>query len=440
MRLAAVALLLVLWPQAPHGERMGYSPDEFAARRAALAKRLGRGTLVMFGASMPAPGVRVRQDNDFYYLTGNESLNAALVMDLPGGAAHLFLPKLSESEVRFEGGNWLDEPGAAKKYGFASIQPATALHDLLARRRSVAGPALVWARLSERDTVSHGRYDMALSTARRLAGPLGQQPSEDALRVSALRAVYPYFELQDVTPHLDELRLIKTPREIEILRYNGRISAQAVERAIRATAAGTYEYELEAEATYWLLRHGMQSPAYPAIVGSGPMGNQWHYENNGRRMNAGELVVMDYGGSLDYMTMDLTRTWPVSGRFSEEQLRAYRTALDAQKAIIAAIRPGVARDTVRRLAEDIYRKNGFDPRYAYVGHYVGLSVHDVGDWNLPFRAGMVLAIEPIVDLPDRQLHVRVEDTVLVTETGAEILTASVPKEVDALTRLVGLSR
>src|SRR6185503_11722715 len=240
--------------------------------------------------------------------------------------------------------------------------------------------------------------------------------------------------LRDVTPHLDRLRLIKTPREIEILRYNGRISAEAMTRAIRAAAPGKYEYELEAEATGWMVKHGIQGAAYPAIVGSGPMGNQWHYENNGRQMKAGELVVMDYAGSLDYLTVDITRTWPVSGRFTDAQLKAYECALEAQKAIIAAIKPGVARSVVRAIAEEIFKKRGFDPKYAYLGHYVGMSVHDVGDWNLPFEAGMVMAIEPIIDLPG--LHIRIEDSVLVTPTGAEVLSTAVPKEAEEVMALL----
>jgi Xaa-Pro aminopeptidase len=145
---------------------------------------------------------------------------------------------------------------------------------------------------------------------------------------------------------------------------------------------------------------------------------------------------MDYGGSLDYLTIDITRTWPVSGQFTDAQLKAYRTALEAQKAIIAAIKPGVTRAAVRTIAEDIYRKNGFDPAYAYVGHYVGMSVHDVGNWELPFEAGMVMAIEPIIDLRDQQLHIRVEDTILVTPTGAEVLSTGLPKEVDELLKLL----
>ena len=252
-------------------------------------------------------------------------------------------------------------------------------------------------------------------------------PTRTPLRIASLRLQFPYYEFRDVTPHIDRLRLIKTPREIEILRYSGRISAEAMKRAIQATAPGKYEYELEAEATYWMVKHGMQSAAYPAIVGSGPMGNQWHYQDSARQMKAGELVVMDYAGALDQLTTDITRTWPVSGAFTEAQRKAYECVLEAQKAIIAAIKPGVTRDTVAKIAQDIYKRRGYDPLYAYIGHYVGLSVHDVGDWNAPFEAGMVLAIEPIIDLPEQQLHVRIEDTILVTPTGAEILTPGLPK-------------
>jgi Xaa-Pro aminopeptidase len=431
-RLTVAVAVLALLSAIPSAQRIGYPPEEFAARRERLAKMLPPGTLVLFGATTPSPGLRFRQDNDFFYLTGNESLNAALVMDGATADAHLFLPKLGASEIRYEGPNWLEEPDAARTYGFASIQPLAAMRDFLARRRGTPGGEMLWTRLSERDFVNHGRADVAIHTRRRMTNPFAQHPTEDALRVAALREAFPSSTIQDVTPHLDRLRLIKTPREIEILRANGRVSAEAIRRAIAATAPGRFEYELEAEATHWLLKHGLQGAAYPAIVASGPMGNRWHYEDSGRRMSAGELVVMDYAGSLDYLTVDITRTWPVSGRFTDAQRRAYQTTLEAQKAIIAAIRPGVTRDVVRKLAEDVFRKNGFDPRYAYVGHYVGLSVHDVGDWSLPFEAGMAMAIEPILDIPEQQLHIRVEDTILVTATGAENLTASVPKDVDEL--------
>ena len=430
-------LLAVVWTSSPTAERMGYPPQEFAARRQRLASALQRGTLVMFGATDASPGVRFRQDNDFFYLTGNESLNAVLVMDGVTGEAHLFLPPLSAAQIRYEGPNWLAAPDVTGTSGFASIQPLPELDEFLAERSSEPGAAVIWGRLSARDTVNNSRTDTELATARRLASPFAQHPTEDGARAAALRARFPSHSLQDVTPHLDRLRLIKTPREIEILRHNARISAEALRRAIEVSAPGRFEYELEATATHWMLTHGLQAAAYPAIVGSGPMGNRWHYEDNGRRMATGELVVMDYGGSLDYLTVDITRTWPVSGRFSDAQLEAYQATLSAQRAIIAAIRPGVTRTTVRTLAEDIFRARGFDPRYAYVGHYVGLSVHDVGDWSLPFEAGMVLAIEPIIDIPEQQLHVRIEDTILVTPTGAEVLSTGLPKDVGELLPLIG---
>ena len=423
-------------------ERFGYPPGEFTARRERLVTALraqvpDRGTVILFGASTATPGVRFRQDHDFYYLTGSEALNAALVMDVPSGDAHLFMPKLSPTQVQFNGGNWLEEIDAAKKYGFTSVQPLSALAEFLMTKRQRDGAgATMWLRLSDRDEIDQSRGEIRTGITRRRANPFAQYPTEDGARAAALRGEYSAGDFRDVTPHIDRLRLIKSAREIEILRYNGRISAEAMVRAIRAAAPGRFEYELEAEATSWLIKHGLQAAAYPAIVGSGPMGNQWHYQDNGRQMKAGELIVMDYAGSLDYLTVDITRTWPVSGRFTDQQRRAYDAVLATQKAIIAAIKPGAARIVVRRIAEDTMRAQGFDPRYANSGHYVGLSVHDVGDSNLPFAEGMVLAIEPIIDLPEQQLHVRIEDTVLVTATGVEVLSTAVPKEVNELLGLM----
>ena len=183
--LAALLTIVSVFPV--RAERMGYPPEEFSARRGRLAKVLQRGTLVMFGATAPDPGLRFRQDNDFFYLAGNESLNAVLVMDGGTGESHLFMPKLSQTEIRYEGPNWLEEQGASAKYGFASIEPLQNLQEFLARRRGIAGSELLWTRLSERDTVNNGRVDAAIATARRLTNPFARHPTEDALRVAALR-------------------------------------------------------------------------------------------------------------------------------------------------------------------------------------------------------------------------------------------------------------
>jgi Xaa-Pro aminopeptidase len=418
-------------------ERLGYPPEEFAARRVSLSKALGEGTVLLFASTMPSNGIRFRQDNDFYYFTGNEDLNGVLLLDAATGEAHLFLPPQSEAEIRSDGRNWLGQTDAAARWKFTSVQPLALLNEVLARRRGSGGPQVLWLRLSERDEVDDSRANKAVSLARRHNNPFGAQPSEDAWRIETMRSRYPYYELRDVTPRIDALRVIKSPREIEVLKLNGRLSAEAIRRAIEITRPGRFEYELEAEATYHLFRNGVQGNGYPAIVGTGPNVNIWHYQENGRQMQAGDLVVMDYGGSLDYQVVDITRTWPVSGRFDDLQLRAYQCALETQKAIIAAMRPGATRQQTREISQGIYKKWGFgDQRPASAGHFVGMSVHDVGNYAEPFRAGMVIAVEPIIEFVDKQLHVRIEDTVLVTEGEPLILSAAVPKEVDELLALM----
>lgn len=437
--LGSLIILGSLWSAVDaDARRIPYPPEEFANRRQALCERLGtEGAVLLFGGTIPHPGYRFRQDHDFYYFTGNEDLNTALVVDLAECEAFLFIPPQDEREVRADGWNWLHDPEAAESWGFAAFHPLHHLGEFLARRRN-GGPQKLYVRLSERDEVDQSRGNKALYLSRRFNNPWSAQPSLDTWRVQALQQRYPYYELADVSPHIDRLRILKSPKEIEILRENGAFSAEAIRRAIEITRPGRFEYELEAEAKYVMLQNGSEANGYPAIVGSGPNVNIWHYQANGRQMQAGELVVMDYGASLSYLTIDITRTWPVSGQFDELQERAYRCALEAQKAIIAAMKPGVTRADTRQIGKRIYEKHGFgDQGPPGAGHFVGLSVHDVGDRDAPFEPGMVIAVEPIIEIKEKQLHIRIEDTVLITEEGAEILSGRVPKEVEEILALVG---
>jgi Xaa-Pro aminopeptidase len=433
---ALVALAFV--PRPVLGQRFVYPPEEFADRRAGVCEAITEpATVILFSSTRFLTGLRFRQDNDFYYLTGNEDLNAALVVDAESCGAWLFLVTQTPREASRDGWNWLYQEGAAQRWGFEEIRPLDYLQEFLARRRR-SGTQIVYTRLSERDEMDGGRTDTAIFTARRMANPWGAQPSEDAWRARMFGERHPYYELRDLSPVLDAMRMIKRPLEIEALRRNGRVSAAAVQAAIEATAPGRFEYELEAEATYTMIGNGADHAAYAAIVGSGPNVTVWHYNDNGRRLESGDLVVMDYGASFGYQTMDITRTWPVSGTFSELQEKAYRAVLEAQKAVIAAMKPGVARERTHEIAREIVERWGFDPRHAHgAGHFVGMGVHDVGDYDLPLQAGMVIAVEPIIEIPEENLHIRIEDTVLITEDGAEVLSAGVPKEVDEMLKLVG---
>ncbi len=419
-------------------ERLGYAASEFTARRAALAKQLGKGTVVLFGRDEPTAGIRFRQDNDFFYFTGNEDLNAAVVIDARTGASVLYLPTQSAGEIRASGKNWLEDAETGRQRGFTAIRPTGELASFLARAAGREEPIL-WLRLQAGDETDINRDERGSDLARRLPGVGGTYLSPDSQRAAYLRAHFPALEIRDASPAIDRLRTIKTPREIEILRANGRISAEAIRRAILATRANGFEYEIEAEATYWMFRNGVQGNAFPAIVGTGPNVNTWHYADNGRQYGDGDLVVMDYGGALDYLAVDITRTWPVAGRFTDDQLKAYQCSLEAQKAIIAAMKVGATRRQTAEIGRSVYAKYGV-PGLASAGHYVGLSTHDVGDASLPFQPGMVIAVEPIVEDVSKQIHVRIEDTVLITEQGPEVLTAGVPKEIDEILALVRQAR
>ncbi len=440
-RITTAASLILLFSAAGApgaAQRVEYPAEEFSQRRDSLCARVGRsGMVLLFGKTVVPAGVRFRQDNDFYYFTGNENLNAVLALDATTCDATLFLPAQTEREASRDGWNLLYKEGAAPAHGLSAIHPLTYLQEFLSRART-GGSQPLWVRLSESTEVDQSRSDMAIFTARRMANPFGAFPSEDAWRAQTLQERFPYYQLLDVTPHIDLLRMIKSPREVEALKRNGWVSAEAHIRAMEVTRNGGWEYEIEAEATQVMLQHGAEGVGYPAIVGSGPNGNVWHYQANGRQLQDGDLIVMDYGASMGYLTMDITRTWPVSGRFSELQERAYRCVLEAEKAIIAAMRPGVTRQETEAIAEEIFQRWGFPGQYpGGAGHFVGMSVHDVGDYALPLQAGMVIAVEPIIDIPEENLHVRIEDTVLLTEEGPVILSAHVPKEVQEVLALVG---
>ena len=161
-----------------------------------------------------------------------------------------------------------------------------------------------------------------------------------------------------------------------------------------------------------------------------------HYHANGRRMEEGDIVVMDFGPDSGYYASDIARTFPVSGRFSEEQAGVYRVVLEAQKAALGAVRPGATFDDLEDAADKVLRRHGYDKYKKHaIGHYVGMAVHDVGKAE-PFQPGTVLAVEPGVYIPEKNLGIRIEDTVAVTETGCEVLTGDVPKEIDEIEKLM----
>jgi len=430
----ALAALLIAPPLA--AQRSGYTREEFVRRRAALMTRLQDGVAVLFGDTQAPAGGHFRQDNDFFYFCGNEDLNAVLVMLPQLGEAHLFLPQQSAREELMGGANLLKDPQAGERWGFASLRPATDLDEFLSRTLARARPVL-HLRLSPRDTVDEARSEVGLFAGRRARLHYNDQLSADQYRTAKLRERYPHCELRDLTPFVDAQRAIKSAEEIEILRRNGCLSAEAVKRAMLAGRPGAFEYEAEAAAMGVALKGGARGAAYAPIVGSGPNSCVLHYERNDRRIEAGDLVLMDFGADLDHLAMDISRTWPASGRFTPETRELYRAVLETQKACIEAYRPGatskdVADYVAGRLKELKIDRPGLGGGF---GHGVGLSTHDVPLGGV-LKEGMVFAIEPGFYDAARNIGIRIEDTVLITKDGCEVLTRDVPKEIEDLERLL----
>ncbi len=230
--------------------------------------------------------------------------------------------------------------------------------------------------------------------------------------------------------------------EIELIRKSSQIGAEGVKEAIKGTRPGMYEYEIEVAARYVYAKLGARGDAFRPIVASGPNTTILHYSANYRRMMDGEIVYMDYGADYEYYTSDITRTWPVNGRFTPEQEKMYRCILEARDAIIAAMKPGVTIAQLKDVAEEAYKKHGFGKEFVvlgrYIGHPVGISVHDVEppDRNRPLEAGVVYNVEPLLEFSEKKIHMRLEDTVLVTPTGAINMTAGVPASLDEIYALI----
>ena len=432
-----LAALAVLVP-ALHAQRTGFSRDEYVRRRQALVGSVKDGVVILFGETGAPPAGHFRQDNDFFYFSGCQDANAILVMAARTGETFLFLPQQSPREEMVGGPNLLKDSAAKDRLALSEIQPLSYFDEYLARNLERLGRVL-YVRLSPGDAVDEARSEVGLMTARRSRTHYNDQLSLDNYRISKLRDRYPQCELREIVPFIDALRVIKSEEEIAVLRRNGKISALAVREAMLASRPGGFEYEVEAAAVGAVLKGGARGPAYAPIVGSGPNSCIWHYEKNERRIEKGELVLMDFGADLDMMTMDITRTWPVSGKFSDEQRDIYRTVLEVQKACIAAFRPGLTSKDVREAVALHLKKKGLDPRglSGGLGHFVGLSVHDVGpDGDVVLKEGMVMAIEPALYYPEKAIGIRIEDTVLITRNGCEVLTADVPKEIDEIERLL----
>lgn len=411
-----------------------FNKAEFATRRAKIFEKIGDGTAIVFANEKHRYAVKFRQSPDFYYLTGIEEPDAILVLSGAQKRSFIFARRRAPWQKTVEGPGIFDLKNAAEFYGLTAVLPLDDFFTALGSRMSRI--TKIYAPLTPPDDLQFAREEMPFSENEALNHPLNSTPARHKQAINKLKEWQPQLTFIDINPILDELRWVKSPYEIERMRMAGKIGAEGVKEAIKGTKAGMFEYELEAAARFVYVKRGARGDAFMPIVASGANTMILHYINNNRQMKDGDVVLMDYGADFDYYTSDITRTWAVSGKFTPAQEKMYLCILDARNAIIAAMKPGVSVSDLRAVAAQAYKKHGFEKQFdesgRYVGHFVGMSVHDVGDDDKPFVPGVVFNVEPLIQDEKLQIHMRLEDTILITAAGAENMTADVSAALDEL--------
>ncbi len=474
----ALLAVSVLGPAVP--ALAGELQDDLKARRARVRETLGPETMLILWSAEPKVFSRdvdyeFRQDHNLYYLTGIDQEETILVL-MPGNQTRKDVLFIRDSNPRREHwvGHSLTREEATAQSGIDTIYSTSQFEGFV-------GAMLSGVAFGQRRNTSQ-EYDAffaALKGGRaRLSLLLGPRPG----LTGPLPAVYEFanrvrerffgIRIEDGTELLSNLRQIKTPYEQKVLTKSVEISNEAHLAAMRATRPGRFEYEVEAALEHVYLASGAMTWGYPSIVGSGPNATVLHYSKSSRRMEAGDLLLIDAAGSYEYQTGDITRTFPVSGTFTAVQKDLYRIVLAAQEAAMLAAKVGNKTSDIEKASEAVVKQellklglitdaagDQFRTWYTHgICHWIGMDVHDVGDYQRPLEPGMTFVIEPglyireqaLADLPDtpankafadkvrpavqkyKDIGVRIEDSFLLTASGLTRLSAKVPRTIEEI--------
>jgi Xaa-Pro aminopeptidase len=425
---AALLLLPLVFAQAD-------DKSYFAARRQAVMKKIEGSAALLEGSPDTRAYVQFRQNNDFYYLTGVETPGAMLLIDATQGKSILFLPPRNRALEIWEGPRLWAGPEAKAVTGIEEVLEVSQFASELERRRNSLKSLYTPLAAVEEAATSRDRA-MTFDAALERSMWDGRVSRATAFAANLKKKLADSVDIKDLSPILDSLRRVKDAQEIARVREASRIGALGIMEAMRSTRPGVLEYQIAAAAEFIFKWNGAMGPAYFPIVGSGPNSCALHYHDNRRKMEAGDIVVMDFAPEYQYYGSDITRSFPVSGKFTQEQARIYQIVLDAQRAAIAKVRPGSTFGELGNAVREVLSRFGYAGNMPHgVSHYVGMSTHDVGR-SEPFEPGVVLTVEPGIYLPEKNLGVRIEDTVLVTKDGCEILTKDVPKEMPEVEKLM----
>jgi Xaa-Pro aminopeptidase len=440
---AALAILVFAMVASDVDARRREPNGAYSSRRAKLRTQVD-GPVVIFGYTGredASPSYIFSQEENFYYLTGHNEEGAALLL-LPDNSAGsaiegpreiLFLPPRNPRNERWNGPRLA--PGDANieaMTSFAAVEPFANLKDHIAK-------------LSKEFT--------NIYTLLPRGSEAGYPHRANWLKWLQENANGSGANFRDVSQLIAAMRQVKSATEMELLTFAIERSMDAHLEAWKIIRPGAYEYEVAARMRETYQRAGCERDGYAPIVGSGFFSTVLHYNKNDKRIEDGDLVLMDVAGECAGYTSDITRTVPASGKFTARQREIYDIVLAAQNAAIAAIKPGMTlggtdEKSLQKIALDVINSRGKDkngePLGKYfihgLGHQIGLNVHDVGVPGRALEAGMVITIEPGIYIPEENLGVRIEDNILVTETGYKLLTARLPRTAAEIEKYMADSR
>jgi Xaa-Pro aminopeptidase len=436
-----------------------FPKEEFAARRARVMQRIGDGVAVVQGATETSSYEKFRQSNQFFYLTGVDVPRAILLIDGRAKTSSLYIAPRNANAERSEGPVLVPGDQAVQLTGIEHVLPRDEFSDAA---KALSGRVAYTTYRGETRGAGTPDREAAHSAARK-ADPWDGQPAREEWFRNKLRERAPKVELKNLDPILDEMRMMKSPREIAVIRESTRIAADGIMEAMRSAEPGMYEYELEAIGDYVFKKNNAQGIAYFALVAAGTNAFWPHYHAAQTQTKAGDLVLFDYAPDYKYYSSDVTRMFPISGSFTPDQRELYTIYVKLYQAIMTSIRPGrvsailqemtqkmdsvVAgytftnaknREAAMRFVEPFRARTQAAPtgRGATLGHMVGMEVHDV---SLPYdelKPGMIFTIEPAMTIPDDRVYIRLEDVILITPGGYENLSAMAPVDAADVEKLM----
>lgn len=435
-----------------------FSRQEFADRRAKLATTLGKDAFAIVRGREDLPNyVTFRENNELFYLAGTEAPGSILIIG-PDGQSTLYMPEREERRQKFEGALLAPDDASSKLAGIP-IRPLDQFASALANIERLHGTIYTPTAPQEVEATSRDlavRYNLD-----RINDPWDGEASREARFAGHIHERFPTIPIRDLTPVLDQMRLIKSPQEIAVIRRSSELASLALMEAMRSTKPGQYEYELGALVRFIHNLNGAQGEAYYPLVADGTNAYAPHYHAAISSLKDGDMLLLDAAPDYHYYMSDVTRMWPVSGKFSQQQRELYSFYLGCYRAIIAHIRPNVSPHTVgqeaaRDMAALLQKTKFSNPKHAnaaakfvsdyktraesngpfMLGHWVGMSTHDVGGPVDMLKPGMVFTIEPALTVPEDETYIRLEDMLLVTDSGVEVMSPQAPEDPDAIEKVM----